>query len=228
MISELHDRELQAEYWGNKAARLSTVAGLMPYRVPLALCIRAKAVREQRAVLILVSNWLKSSKARKVLVRSSLADEDGDGASHAGESLTSDELEARPDHITGTLFDFVDRQSSLKLGRGSLIVQQLALGERYGVAFISEGSVIIESGFKRGVITDSGKPEWRAVISAESARWTGDDFAPPVTILKQFWVLSHELLQRFGDGLDVEWVLVCGCIMVVQVRPITRRWSNSS
>ena len=209
---------------GGKAWALSAMARLN-FPVPEALAMDAGRILDGTA------DWesaraLWSSWGSGLAVRSSGMGEDGQEKSMAG--LMKTFLLPR-----GAGFQEVRQramEAALSLGEesGSVVVQKLVEAEVSGALFtfhpFKAGRALVQWGRGFGAERMQGAAGvWEAEVERGSGMiaWARKPKGESLSFARGLWDLALGLERRFGEALDIEWVLGGGRLWVVQCRPQT-------
>lgn len=224
MISELTHNILQANEWGNKAARLSE-ASRLGLTVAPGLCIQYSAAFGS-PVNEALSAWLDVTKPRRLVVRMSSVLEDRQDRANAGR--TKSILNCPPDAdallqiLRHDLLPHAEPWSDIDSGL-SFIFQEQAQPQLGGVAFSSYSRLVAEC-YRNSTdaITSGHEPELRIKIVGKEASAEGKLAVQPIFLLAETLHTScNRLREHFGYDVDVEWAWSAGVLLILQVRPIT-------
>ena len=258
----LAEADLAPEASGRKAARLATLvrAGFdvppgfvigdalgarlaaRPHE-PLDKVLDAAERRELDAL------W-KSLGAKAVAVRSSGADEDGDGASFAGvyESILGVERPGLADAARAVRASFssgrsdsyrsVTESGAAPAGgtegaapagaTGGVIVQAMVDARFAGVLFTEHpgttGAMLVEvvAGLGEGLVGGTVTPDTHAFGRLTGERWDEPGAKAPALDLAPLLALGREVEALFGRPQDIEWAFADGRFHLLQARDITR------
>jgi len=182
------------------------------------------ALMDKREEKRLGAIW-KNLKAKKVAVRSSGANEDGEENSFAGvyESILNVDREGLEAAVREVYASLCSERSNaytrdagngqaVEADEGGVVVQKMIPAEFAGVMFTEHpgttGAMMVElvSGLGEGELLESE---------------TGETMAPPVD-MTPLLALGRELETLFGQPQDIEWAFAKGKFYLLQARDITR------
>lgn len=219
MIREIDGSPLDPAVWGNKASELAKLVTLAA-PVPPAICLRVGAIADT-AGLRVVKSWISSHPASSYILRSSSLTEDLDSSAGAGTSITLSDI-AGDATLTREL---VINQLEPALQGGSVILQVQANCLYAGVAFVDQGIVAIEAGFRSLAATTSGEPPALVALMAKAELKVRLDRTqinqPVIGILHQVGNISKCLSKHYGERVNLEWVHDGISCWIVQARPLT-------
>jgi phosphohistidine swiveling domain-containing protein len=195
----------------------------------------------RRAVSIEIHSALEYLSGDMFTIRSSMWGEDSEQSASAGVWPTETGV-LRAD-LVASFLRYVERfRGSDPISvSGSIIVQEMILGDASGVCFTedplhSESRRLVVEVIPGGneLLTDGlvspmryfVQRETRDVVLDESSRQWGSILGP--TILQQLVERFFEIEALFGKPQDIEWTVKSGVIYVLQSRPITDGVSKSS
>ncbi|MFK7995034.1 MAG: PEP/pyruvate-binding domain-containing protein [Granulosicoccus sp.] len=245
------------ESTGKKAARLGELieAG---YNVPDGFVFTSEITNRTRTqptkpllksaeTKILDKMWKKLS-TKKVAVRSSGANEDGEDSSFAGvyESIlnvTRDNLEDAvrevylslgSDRSTAYTQSTVEAGQEIPVDQGGVVIQKMVAAEYAGVMFTEHpgttGAMMVEmvTGLGEDLVSGNVTPDTFAygklsgdMLVAESSVST-----PAPIEIAPLLALGRELEALFGQPQDIEWAYARGKFYLLQARDITRSVSQ--
>ncbi|MFK8081280.1 MAG: PEP/pyruvate-binding domain-containing protein [Granulosicoccus sp.] len=245
------------ESTGKKAARLGELieAG---YNVPDGFVFTSEITNRTRtqpgkpllkkAEIKALDKLWKRLSTKKVAVRSSGANEDGEDSSFAGvyESIlnvTRDNLESAVREVYESLSSdrsaaytqgsVIDGQT-LEIDQGGVVIQKMVPAEYAGVMFTEHpattGAMMVEmvSGLGEDLVSGNVTPDTYAygkltgdMLDAESSVNT-----PAPIEIAPLLALGRELETLFGNPQDIEWAYARGKFYLLQARDITRSVSD--
>ncbi|MFK7859084.1 MAG: membrane protein insertase YidC [Granulosicoccus sp.] len=207
----------------------------------------AKPLLKKAEVKVLDKLWSKLS-TKKVAVRSSGANEDGEDSSFAGvyESIlnvTRDNLEAAVKEVYESLGSersaaytqgTVEQDQAIEVDQGGVVIQKMVPAEFAGVMFTEHpgttGAMMVEmvSGLGEDLVSGNVTPDTYAY-----GKLTGDMLvtessvsAPAPIEMAPLLALGRELEAMFGQPQDIEWAYARGRFYLLQARDITRSIGN--
>ncbi|MEE9322399.1 MAG: PEP/pyruvate-binding domain-containing protein [Granulosicoccus sp.] len=185
----------------------------------------------------------KNLSAKRVAVRSSGANEDGEDNSFAGVyesilNITRDGLESAVREVYASLCSdrstaytqHANGSNNIDEDQGGVVVQKMVPAEYAGVMFTEHpattGAMMVEmvTGLGEELVSGNVTPDTFAfgkisneLLEAESS----DASLPPIDILPLL-ALGRELESLFGQPQDIEWAYANGKFYLLQTRDITR------
>jgi len=185
----------------------------------------------------------KNLSAKRVAVRSSGANEDGEDNSFAGvyESIlnvTRDGLESSVREVYASLCSdrsnaytqHANGSSDTDEDQGGVVVQKMVPAEYAGVMFTEHpattGAMMVEmvTGLGEELVSGNVTPDTFAFgkISNELLEAESSDAPPPPIDIVPLLALGRELEALFGQPQDIEWAYAKGKFYLLQTRDITR------